>query len=282
MATPLAQTAAAIAMNFGLFPQRQHAGRLPQIYEAAARAAKVFLETIEGEVAWGDEADYVQTLYNYSGRILDYMADNNHEIPDSKHLKILAKESIYYFMEPKFPAPFSQADAKILRDLLATAFEGGIGSWAQIIGYVYPAGSKAEDFGEGGSRQIPGDYYPRYVLLPLTPGGAVILRDVEEDPDPPERVLKEMRVKAEKAKRTIQRHYGEEPEGSEPEYPQPHPEEVEAWGKLKLDLAAVHRGWTMLQIQYPKVYQRILDESYDANDGDLFVQLSLFGEQVYG
>jgi hypothetical protein len=211
------------------------------------------------------------------------MSDHNHEIPSPKHLATLARESIYYFMQPKFSAPLPAADQKILLSLLSTAFEGGIGYWAQIIEYIYPAGTKPKDFSEGGKMQPKDDYYPRYALLPLMPGGAVILRDLEENPEPIERIKETIAVRAEKVKRILKRHFtGEEPEGPEPEEPQPHPEEVEGWEKLRLDLPAVQKAWDLLKIQYPKVYQEVLDESYDALVGDLFVQLAVFGEQVYG
>lgn len=282
MSAPIAETAAAIALHFGMLPERQHAGKLPKLYEAAVAGAEAFLESIAQSISWGDEADYLQTLHNYAGRILEYMADHMHEIPPRKHLETLARESIYYYMQPKFSAPLPAEDIKILRDLIVTGFEGGIGYWGQIIDYVYPKGTKAKDFSEGGKMQPQGDYYPRYVLLPLTPGGAVILRDVEENPDPPERVMEEFRVKAEKVRRTLKRHHGEEPEGPEPEFPQPHPEEVEGWEKLRLDYPAVQKAWALLKIQYPKVYQDVLDENYDAATGDLFIQLAVFGEQVYG
>lgn len=49
-----------------------------------------------------------------------------------------------------------------------------------------------------------------------------------------------------------------------------------------LDLAALRRGWLLLKKKYPESYKRVLEENYDANDGDLFLQLALFGELVFG
>lgn len=282
MADPVAETAAAIALHFGMLPERQHAGPLPKLYQAASRAARVFMKAIEDEVAWGEEADYVQTLHNYAGRILEYMASHSHEIPSDSHLSTLARESIYYFMQPKFAAPLSPAELKMIRDLLTAGLEGGIGYWAQVVDVVYPPGTMREDFREGGKMQPRGDYYHPYELIPTIPGGAIILRDLEESPDPPERVMREIRRRAEKAKRTLKRHFGQEPEGPDPEEEQIHPEEVEGWTTYRLDLPALQRAWTQLQIEYPKIYQDVLDENYDADTGDLFIQLAAIGKQVYG
>jgi hypothetical protein len=60
-------------------------------------------------------------------------------------------------------------------DLLCCAFEGGIGYWACITGYVKP-----EDF--GGTRcHFAGDDAPKYLDYPLSPYGAVLIEDAEDD-----------------------------------------------------------------------------------------------------
>jgi hypothetical protein len=59
-------------------------------------------------------------------------------------------------------------------DLLCCAFEGGIGYWACITGYVKP-----EDSG-GRRRRFMGDA-PKYIDYPLSPCGAALIEDVEDE-----------------------------------------------------------------------------------------------------
>ena len=56
--------------------------------------------------------------------------------------------------------------------LVYAALDGGVGYWARIEEYVYPAGKTAADFG-----------YIGHLRLPLAEGGAVILADVDTKPD---------------------------------------------------------------------------------------------------
>jgi hypothetical protein len=60
-------------------------------------------------------------------------------------------------------------------DLLCAGFEGGIGYWAVITGYVKP-----EDFG-GQRRRFMGGETPKYIDYPLSPCGAVLIEEVEND-----------------------------------------------------------------------------------------------------
>lgn len=53
--------------------------------------------------------------------------------------------------------------------LLVTAFEGGVGYWAGIKRYVRPA--EVVDVGD--------EHPQKYGAFPLSPGGAIILSDVE-------------------------------------------------------------------------------------------------------
>jgi hypothetical protein len=96
---------------------------------------------------------------------------------------MLAKESLYYFMEPKFPAPTPPPTIQTIRDLLVTALEGGSNYWYTIDHKknVYPAGTSFKDFKEGGKMQIPGNYYHWSELLPTIPGGAIMITDKTEE-----------------------------------------------------------------------------------------------------
>lgn len=279
------EVAAAIGMHFTMFEERdaamRQAGGFPALARAAVAGAKIFQSELAGSISWGDEADLNQTLHNYSGRILQYMGDHG-KIPSKKHLSTLAQESIYYFMQPKFGSKFSDEEYQQVIDLLTTGIEGGINYWAQIVDTEYPAGTSAKDFREGGKMQTKNDYYHWAELLPMTPGGAVIIRDLVASPDDFEHEMNDRRVSAELVKRNIARHYGEEPEGDDPEYEEHTAEEMAEWVLYRLDLNALQKAWNKLKLEHPKAYKRVIDEDYDANDGDLFIQLALLGEEIYG
>lgn len=50
----------------------------------------------------------------------------------------------------------------------------------------------------------------------------------------------------------------------------------------RLDRAACHRGLELMAARHPKHFADFLSENDDANTGDVFLQLALFGEVVYG
>lgn len=49
-----------------------------------------------------------------------------------------------------------------------------------------------------------------------------------------------------------------------------------------LDLPALKRGLMLMREKFPKNYQRVLDENDDAADADVFLQLALLGDVVFG
>lgn len=49
-----------------------------------------------------------------------------------------------------------------------------------------------------------------------------------------------------------------------------------------LDLAALKKAWMLLKQKHPKIYKRVIDESWDASDGDVFLQLALFDKVIFG
>ena len=53
-------------------------------------------------------------------------------------------------------------------------------------------------------------------------------------------------------------------------------------GKHTLDEAAIQRGLWALAEKFPERLRRIVDGDGDAEDGDVFLQLALLGEVVYG
>jgi len=49
-----------------------------------------------------------------------------------------------------------------------------------------------------------------------------------------------------------------------------------------LDLAAIKRGLQLLADKYPKHWSDFMQENEDADTGDVFLQLALFGEVIFG
>lgn len=53
-------------------------------------------------------------------------------------------------------------------------------------------------------------------------------------------------------------------------------------GKFILNLAAIHKGLSLLATQYPSSWSDFMNENEDAETGDIFLQLCLFGKLVFG
>lgn len=49
-----------------------------------------------------------------------------------------------------------------------------------------------------------------------------------------------------------------------------------------LNLESIHRGLNLMLDKCPSRVASIVDESYDAEDADVFLQASLFGEIIFG
>ena len=58
--------------------------------------------------------------------------------------------------------------------------------------------------------------------------------------------------------------------------------ETEGNEAVVLDLPAIKKGLMLMKQKYPKHYERVLDESYDAGDADVFLQLALFDDVIFG
>jgi len=94
----------------------------------------------------------------------------------------------------------------------------------------------------------PWDLSAAYVQYPLSEGGAVLLREVVEGP--------------ESAIETMAKAVGKEP----------------LW---RLDREALQRGLDLFH-RYPKHLSDFLTENEDSDTGDVFIQLCLLGDIVYG
>lgn len=126
-----------------------------------------------------------------------------------------------------------------IKGLLCTGFEGGIAYWAEVIEYQYgSSGLTYQDFQKGGSQQSPNptDYWHPCELIPLVPGCAVILGDLEDPSRKP----------------------------------------------VRLDREAIERGLQLMADKYPRHFSDFLAENDDATTGDVFIQLCVFGEIIYG
>lgn len=51
---------------------------------------------------------------------------------------------------------------------------------------------------------------------------------------------------------------------------------------LVLNRESIEKGLALMNQKYPKRFGSILDEEYDAEDADVFLQLCLFGEVIFG
>ncbi len=132
-----------------------------------------------------------------------------------------------------------------IKDLLTTAFEGGVGYWCVIDHYTYAPGIEAKDFtvneeaGHVGKFNSEENYHHPCQIIPLIKGCAVVCVDNGEP------------VK---------------------EHPSP-------W---ILNRKAIERGFKLMPKLYPKHWADFISENYDANTADVFLQLCFFGELIYG
>lgn len=136
-------------------------------------------------------------------------------------------------------------DARV-SDLLCAGFEGGIGYWATRCDYVEPDNA-AE------SLALTGVNDPKYMTLPLTGSGAVLLHDIH---DP-----------------WFEDHEDEPHRDEDGKCLCPH---------LRLDSAAIDRGLVLLATTHRHLLAELLNDNEDAATGDNFIQLALMGEVRYG
>lgn len=132
---------------------------------------------------------------------------------------------------------------RLTRDLLTTALEGGSNFWYRIDGKQLPEGTVYADFKEGGRFQSPDPlyYYHPLTLVATTPGGHILVKDVEEG------------VSAE---------------------------------LFPVGLGEFDFAWALMAEKHPRLYHRLVADmenaDFDAGDGDIFFQLAVFGDVVYG
>lgn len=139
--------------------------------------------------------------------------------------------------------------AKDVANLLCSGFEGGVGYWCRI-----------EEVREPKEKRPVLDAKRVYAHTdyPLLEGGAVICRDIEEQPvtdDECEQEENEDGILVDK----------------EP-----------VFKRLVLDREAVQRALNLMSSKYPRHWGDFLSGNYDAITGDVFIQLALLGDVIYG
>jgi hypothetical protein len=72
----------------------------------------------------------------------------------------------------------TKVSTKRILDLIVTAFEGGSNYWIEEVLSNPPAGTKYEDYKEGGKHAAT-EYYPAYQVLPFV-GGSLTVIDNED------------------------------------------------------------------------------------------------------
>jgi hypothetical protein len=142
-------------------------------------------------------------------------------------------------------------DAKvreIVAELVCCAFEGGSNYWYRIDGYVYPEGKTRADLelekAKAAKDKFDRTFFP-HIDLPLM-GGGVKVRDTES------------------AKKGLV---------------------VLDWEKCVRGLKLMAECASMPEATrhtHPRHWQNVLNENTDAETGDVFLQLALWGEVIYG
>lgn len=131
-----------------------------------------------------------------------------------------------------------------IRDLLCSALEGGSNYWYTILNNVLAPDTTLDDYKHGGKFNN-GDYHPYYLILPFVEGAGLMIGDVESDPEDED-------------------------------------ENDEAFKPTLLNHAALERGINIMSKDYPQHFSDFITENDDAATGDVFLQLCLFGELVFG
>lgn len=133
-----------------------------------------------------------------------------------------------------------------ISDMITTALEGGIGYWAMICHVTEPAHpiDKLEAMSWHERRRD-------VTVVPLYIGGSVAFHEVEDHEN--ERVEHECTGDA-----------------------------TCPYNKVVLDLNGVTRGLMAMALHHPDRLARAFGTNFDAEDGDVFLQMAIFGKVVYG
>jgi len=128
-------------------------------------------------------------------------------------------------------------------NLLVTAIEGGSNYWYYIVEYNKPEGvDTSPDWNWAGDK----DPAPSYIRYAMTEGYSITIADMEENDEL-------------------------------------DPDDESTWGTTyKLDLKAMEAGLQIMAEKYYRHFKDFIEENYDAETADVFLQCCCFGEAVYG
>lgn len=156
-------------------------------------------------------------------------------------------------MENTQPVPGFRVEQEVsaadIAGLLCSAFEGGSNYWCSITAYqepkeIHPVLDKKKVF--------------RHTDFPLLEGGAVICRDTMEEPSTDE-----------------EDEPIENEDGTMVDAPP-------VYTQLVLDREAIQRGLRLMAEKHPHHWANFVGDNSDAITGDVFLQLCLLGDIIYG
>jgi hypothetical protein len=142
----------------------------------------------------------------------------------------------------------TQVSERRMADLLCNALEGGSNYWYDIKEFIAPPEITFRTWDRTWAQSVGGEEPNavkifRHIDYPMSTGGALVIQSLAE--------------------------------GNEPD-------EINGNTQWRLDLPAMRRGLQLMAEKYPHHWRDFQTGNDDAATGDVFLQLSLFGEVVYG
>lgn len=131
------------------------------------------------------------------------------------------------------------------RSMLVSALEGGSNYWYYIPKMTRPPGVTDEDLKPGGKHNPDKWEYSHLYLYPFIEGGSVTFRAPAND---------------------TKKKW----------------EEINGKTEWVLDRAAMQRGLEIMAQKYPWHFANVISDNTDAGTGDVFLQLALFSEVIFG
>jgi len=136
-----------------------------------------------------------------------------------------------------------EVDRQRIADVVCSGFEGGIGYWATITGYVPPP--KDADLYVGREDDRERGLFKHIDYPMCEEGGGVVLGDAENDG-------KGFDLTA------------------------------NGGGRVTLTYAGIVKGLGLMATKHPRHFSNLVADDGDAETGDVLIQLAVFGDIVYG
>lgn len=246
----LAQLAATISFHMAQADRAldaQNAGtwELARYGELAYKAAEFFADEL-GKAKWKTH-DGLLMVEDYANLIMTHVADTN-DLPPADRLEEYAKQSLHRFSKQ------------------------GVKEWRP---------GEPQEFIKVDSKKIK---LIRDLLTTAFEGGSNYWYTIDDQQPPPGTTMDDFREGGRMQTPGDYFHWSQ----LIPTIPGGHlivmdklaDEGVDS--KYRLDLEALDKGLRLFKQHYPKRYAEVIEENYDANHGDLFLQLSVFGDVIYG